>query len=104
CGSLYLPYNIALNVFIDFFIVVTPSLYRGLVMPPFFIPSAPLIVLPGATTHINCGWNGNTKNSHFRKSENYSHQQDAPETRSASRTELTFPWQSLRRIQAWSFI
>ncbi|WP_215411106.1 hypothetical protein, partial [Escherichia coli] len=41
-------------------------------MPPFFIPTAPLIVLPGATTHINCGWNGNTKNSHFRKSEKLS--------------------------------
>ncbi|HFD0286892.1 TPA: hypothetical protein ACWCH9_005774, partial [Escherichia coli] len=66
------PYNVALKVFINFSIVVTPSLYRGLVMPPFFIPSAPLIALPSATTHINCGWYGNTKNSHFRKSEKLS--------------------------------
>ncbi|HFP3851941.1 TPA: hypothetical protein ACWCH4_005685, partial [Escherichia coli] len=40
--------------------------------PAFFVIPVPLITLPGATKHINCGWYGNTKNSHFRKSEKLS--------------------------------
>ncbi|HFO2783799.1 TPA: hypothetical protein ACHJIN_005736, partial [Escherichia coli] len=80
CGSLHLPYNVALRVFINFSIIVTPFLYRGCGDTPVFITPVPLIALPGATKHINCGWYGNIKNAHFRKSENYPYQQDAPET------------------------
>ncbi|HFS3812085.1 TPA: hypothetical protein ACHYZQ_005248, partial [Escherichia coli] len=58
--------------FINFSSIVNTPCTGGGDTPAFFVIPVPLITLPGATKHINCGWYGNTKNSHFRKSEKLS--------------------------------
>ncbi|HHY2008654.1 TPA: hypothetical protein ACV2AH_005304, partial [Escherichia coli] len=59
-----------------------------------FIIPVPLIALPGAIKHINCGWYGNTKTLTSGNLKNYPYQQDALEMRPVSLSGLTFPWHS----------